>query len=355
MVGCCTAARPAGRCRAVPAGRSMAGPARPGPDRTWGLLAKQRSGCWSCAAPAVTGVFVRGVPWWGVVSSAAAPVLMVAGWTVAAGLQPRSFDPVAQPVSVLAAPGAADRWVMTLTFLVVGACDVVTGISLRPARAPGRLILMAAAAAGILVAANSEDPGTSFPLPPMIWAAAGWAALVAWPAGAWRRGPSVPWGLRPAVSASAVTVLLALLAWFGAELITGGGQGRPGRARLRRRAGAVAAGSGGVLPPCRQGGSQARPCARPEPVGCTPCRRRIKTGLVCAQLMFHDVPPGIVTGCLTEPACMIIHGLVSPETHYFAAWRGGCSPAGSAPDGCGMILIERRVGQQRTRYIVLFG
>src|ERR1039458_8667067 len=192
MVGCCTSARAAGRCRAVPAGRSMAGPARPGPDRTWGLLAKQRSGCWSCAAPAVTVVFVRGVPWWGVVSSAAAPVLMVAGWTVAAGLQPRSFDPVAQPVSVLAAPGAADRWVMTLTFLVVGACDVVTGISLRPARAPGRLILMAAAAAGA--------------------------------AGAWGRGPSVPWGLRPAVSASAVTVLLALLAWFGAELITGGGQ-----------------------------------------------------------------------------------------------------------------------------------
>jgi hypothetical protein len=169
-------------------------------------------------------VVVRGVPWWGVVSSAAAPVLMVAGWTVAAGLQPRSFDPVAQPVSVLAAPGAADRWVMTLTFLVVGACDVVTGISLRPARAPGRLILMAAAAAGILVAANPEHPGTSFPLPHMIWTAAGCAALVGWPAGAWRRGPSVPWGLRPAVSASAVTVLLALLAWFGAELITGGGQ-----------------------------------------------------------------------------------------------------------------------------------
>jgi len=47
---------------------------------------------------------------------------------------------------------------------------------------------------------------------------------VAWPAGAWRRGPSVPWGLRPAVSAGAVVVLLALLAWFAAELITGSGQ-----------------------------------------------------------------------------------------------------------------------------------
>jgi hypothetical protein len=168
-------------------------------------------------------VVVPGVPWWGVVSSAAAPVLMVAGWTVGADLQ-RSFDPVADTVSALAAPGAADRWVMTLTFVVVGVCYFVTGLALRPARMPGRLVLMAAAVAGVLVAANPEHPGTSLPVPHMIWGAAGCAALVAWPAGAWRRGPSVPWGLRPTVSAGAVAVLLALLAWFAAELITGGGQ-----------------------------------------------------------------------------------------------------------------------------------
>ena len=132
--------------------------------------------------------------------------------------------PALRPVSVPAAPGAADRWVMTLTFQVVGACDVVTGLALRPARAPRRLILIAAAVAGILVAGNPEQPGTSFPLPHMIWAAAECAALVAWPAGAWRRGPSVPWGLRPAVSAAAVTVLLVLLAWLGAELVTRGGR-----------------------------------------------------------------------------------------------------------------------------------
>ena len=167
---------------------------------------------------------MRGVPWWGVVSSAAAPVLMVAGWTVAAGLQPRPVDPIAETVSVLAAVGAADRWVMTLTFVVVGVCDVLTGLALRPAGASGRLILMAGAVAGMLVAANPEHPGTSFPVPHMICAAAGCAGVVAWPAGAWRRGPSVPWGLRPAVSAVAVAALLALAAWFGVELISYGGQ-----------------------------------------------------------------------------------------------------------------------------------
>jgi hypothetical protein len=167
---------------------------------------------------------VPSVPWWGVASAAAAPVLMVAGWSVAAGLQPRSFDPVAQTVSMLAAPGAADRWVMTLTFVVVGACDLVTALALRPARVPGRLILMAGAVAGMLVAVNPEQAGTSFPVPHMICAAAGCAGVVGWPAGAWRRGLSVPWGLRPGVSAVAVAVLMALVTWFGVELITGAGQ-----------------------------------------------------------------------------------------------------------------------------------
>lgn len=149
---------------------------------------------------------------------------MVAGWTAAAGLQPHPVNPVAETVSALAAVGAADRWVMTLTFVLVGACDVITGLALRAAGTPGRLILIAGAAAGMLIAANPEHPGTSFPVPHMVCAAAGAAGLVAWPAGAWRRGPSVPWGLRPAVSAAAVAVLLGLVAWFAVELISFGGQ-----------------------------------------------------------------------------------------------------------------------------------
>ena len=52
----------------------------------------------------------------------------------------------------------------------------------------------------------------------------GFVALAVWPGGAWRRGPSVPWALHPAVCAGAVAVLLALLAWFGAELVAGAGQ-----------------------------------------------------------------------------------------------------------------------------------
>ena len=56
------------------------------------------------------------------------------------------------------------------------------------------------------------------------WAAIGFIALTSWPAGSWRRGPSVPFGLRPAVCAAAAGTLLCLLVWFGAELITRGRQ-----------------------------------------------------------------------------------------------------------------------------------
>ncbi len=164
-----------------------------------------------------------GVPWWGVVSSAAAPVLMIGGWTAAASLQPR-FDPVADTVSALAAQGATDRWVMTLTFVVVGACYLITALALRPAGTAGRLILVIGAVAGMLVAANPERPGDVYPWGHIIWASIGLVGVTTWPAGAWRRGPAGPWALRPAVAAAAVTVLWALVMWFGAELITGAGQ-----------------------------------------------------------------------------------------------------------------------------------
>jgi hypothetical membrane protein len=166
---------------------------------------------------------MRGVPWWGLISSAAAPVLLVGGWTVAAGLQPQ-FDPVTDTVSALAAIGATDRWVMNLVFLLVGTCYIVTGLALRPASTPGRLILIGGAAAGMMVAANPEHAGGFGSVPHFVWASIGFAGMTLWPAVAARRGPAVPWGLRPAPAAAAVALQFALLAWFGAELILGAHQ-----------------------------------------------------------------------------------------------------------------------------------
>lgn len=138
-------------------------------------------------------------------------------------LQPPPFSQVANTVSALAAPGATDPWVMTLTFLVVGVCDVVTGMALRPAAPAGRLMLIGGAIAGMLVAANPEHAGSGS-VPHALWATLAFAGLAVWPAGAWRRGRPVPWGLRPAVCFAVVAVQLILLVWFAAELVIGAGQ-----------------------------------------------------------------------------------------------------------------------------------
>jgi hypothetical membrane protein len=174
-----------------------------------------------CAA-SLTVVAVRDVPWWGGISSVAAPVLLIGGWTVAAGLQPRSFNPVADTISALAAQDAADRWVMTFALLGLGACYVVTALALRPAAALGRLILALGGVATILVAANPEPAGSGS-LPHTVSAATAFIAVAIWPAVSIRRGPSVPWGLRPAACVSATVIMLGLLVWFYVELGLGGG------------------------------------------------------------------------------------------------------------------------------------
>ena len=204
-------------------------PAMPAPGRAGRVRRDAASGTVPAASGTVSSDVpgtpaMPGVPWWGMVSAAVAPVLLISGWTFAAGLQRGTYNAVADTVSALAAEGAADRWVMTLAFLLAGVFEVVTGLSLRPAAAAGRLILMAGGVAGLLVAGSPEPAGDGGSVRHMSVAAAGLVALAAWPAAARRRGPSVPWGLRPAVSAGASAVLLAVLLWFGAELLTSGGQ-----------------------------------------------------------------------------------------------------------------------------------
>jgi hypothetical membrane protein len=166
---------------------------------------------------------MRSVPWWGVISAVAAPVLLVGGWTVAAGLQPH-FDPVSGTVSALAAIGATDRWVMSFTFVIVGLCYIATALALRPAKVSGRLVLIAGAAAGMMVAAYPEHPGGFGSVPHFVWASIGFAGLTTWPLWAKRRGPAVPWALRPSVAAAVVALQFVLLVWFGTELILGGHQ-----------------------------------------------------------------------------------------------------------------------------------
>ncbi len=159
----------------------------------------------------------KSAPWWAVLSSACAPVLLIGGWQLAAARQPGGFDPVTQTISALAARGATDRWIMTTALAGVGVCHAITAAGLATAAIPGRLLLGTGGAATVLLAgfpllANGESPVH------VVAASVAFTTLSVWPALARRRhgGPD------PGIPLIAACGLLALLGWFGLEFLSDG-------------------------------------------------------------------------------------------------------------------------------------
>lgn len=159
------------------------------------------------------------VPRWGVLSAAAAPVLLVGGWTLAAARQVPAVDPRIETISALAAADATDRWVMTAALAGLGACHVVTALALRPAALPGRALLALGGVATLAVAAFPlpADGGST---PHAVAAATAFLVLAVWPPAASRQPAPAPVLSRP-VTASAAAVLLGLVGWFAVELAVG--------------------------------------------------------------------------------------------------------------------------------------
>ena len=161
-------------------------------------------------------------PAWGVVSSLAAPVLLIGGWTLAARLQPAAFDPVVDTISALAARDAVDRWVMTAALYGVGACHFVTALALRPAARPGRVLLGVAGLATAAVALFPLPEGDGSSAAHTVAAGLSFGALAVWPALAARaHGPGA---LRRRVAVPAAVALLGLVGWFVVELAADSGR-----------------------------------------------------------------------------------------------------------------------------------
>ncbi len=159
----------------------------------------------------------KSAPWWVVLSSACAPVLLIGGWQLAAARQSGGFDPVTQTISALAARGATDRWIMTTALAGVGACHTITAAGLATAAIPGRLLLGIGGTATMLLAgfpllATGESPVH------LVAASIAFTTLSLWPALAWPRhgGPG------PGISLIAASGLLCLLGWFGLEFFSDG-------------------------------------------------------------------------------------------------------------------------------------
>ncbi len=160
------------------------------------------------------------MPSWGLITAAAAPVLLVAGWTIAARLQAEGFDSTTQTISALAATDATDRWVMTTALLGVGVSQIGTAIALRPAARAGRVLLGLGGVCTLLVAANPLPPAGQSAAVHGVVAAGSFAALAAWPLASWQRGSSTAWALRPAVAITAGTVLVLATGWFFASVVS---------------------------------------------------------------------------------------------------------------------------------------
>jgi Protein of unknown function (DUF998) len=96
------------------------------------------------------------VPGLAVGTALLAPVALVGGWLMAGTLQPASYSPMRQTMSVLAGESATDRWVMTAALLLVGSCQVTTGAGLTGVRLPARIVLILTGLSTLGVAATPE-------------------------------------------------------------------------------------------------------------------------------------------------------------------------------------------------------
>jgi hypothetical protein len=162
-------------------GRSGRGHARPDPAPAAAeSLPTDRSGLVRAGRP---------VPGWAVGTALLAPVVLVGGWLIAGALQPASYSPMRQTMSVLAGHSGTDRWVMTASLLLVGSCQIATGTGLTGVRMPARFLLILTGLSTLGIAATPE-PGTgptsrhlAFAVTCVVTSAV-WPVLVARPASA---------------------------------------------------------------------------------------------------------------------------------------------------------------------------
>ncbi len=156
------------------------------------------------------------VPPWAVLSAGLAPVVLVGAWLVADSLQPRSYSPIRDTVSVLAGLSGTDRWIMTWALFVICGCYLVTAIGLAGLGLPARLLLIVAGmcSAGI---ALSPEPPSGPTAAHLAWAGLGGVTIAIWPAVAGWHLPERPVVLSTRPSITVSVLFVGLLAWVVLE------------------------------------------------------------------------------------------------------------------------------------------
>jgi hypothetical membrane protein len=203
----------------------MTQPARPDPARSRSGRDDARPGAASAIPQSVRpgrADVLPPVPGWAVATALLTPVVLIGGWLIADALQPASYSPMRQTMSVLAGDSGTDRWVMTAALVLVGSCQIATGAGLTALRTPARTLLILTGLSTLGVAATPE-PAAGPTLRHLAFAVSCVVTTAVWPALIARRGPAPAWILR-AYGCAAVTVVFAgLSCWMLIAARYGGG------------------------------------------------------------------------------------------------------------------------------------
>ena len=153
------------------------------------------------------------VPGWVIGTAALGPAVLVEGWLVAGALQPSSYRPMRDTISILAGYTGTDRWVMTAALLLVGSFQVATGAGLTAVRLPARLLLIVTGLSTLGIAATPElatgptSRHLAFAVSCVITTAV-WPLLVA------RRAPAPSWIVSVYGAAATTAVFAGLSSWL---------------------------------------------------------------------------------------------------------------------------------------------
>jgi hypothetical membrane protein len=152
------------------------------------------------------------VPGWAVLSAGLVPVALTVAWLVADSVQPRTYSPIRDTVSVLAGLNGTDRWIMTWGLFLVCGFYLITAVGLAGVAMPARILLIVAGvcSAGI---ATSPEPPSGPTATHLAWVALGGVTIAIWPAVAGWRMQDRPLVLSVWSSAVVTLMFFALLAW----------------------------------------------------------------------------------------------------------------------------------------------
>jgi Protein of unknown function (DUF998) len=164
----------------------------------------------------------RPVPGWAVGTALLAPVVLVGGWLIADALQPASYSPMRQTMSVLAGHAGTDRWVMTAALLLVGSCQIATGAGLTAVRMPARILLIVTGLSTLGIAATPE-PVTGPASRHLAFVVSCVVTTAVWPVLVARRTPAQPWILSVSGCATVTVLFAGLSCWLLIAARDGGG------------------------------------------------------------------------------------------------------------------------------------